>query len=79
MEWLWEVRERKRQMDRFSNYRKLQKIVKDRSIPSLYALQEKWQVENFLRYGEIGLTTRQIARIKDEKMRKMRVSIYFAA
>ncbi|KAK8393341.1 hypothetical protein O3P69_013382 [Scylla paramamosain] len=73
IEWLWEVREGKRQRDRTENYQKLQKIVKDSSSPAIIdALRDKWQVENFLRYGEFSLSSRSIARIKAAKMRKMR-------
>ncbi|XP_045110018.1 voltage-dependent calcium channel subunit alpha-2/delta-3-like isoform X4 [Portunus trituberculatus] len=73
IEWLWEVREGKRQRDRTENYQKLQKLVKDSSsLTNIHALQDKWQVENFLRYGEFGLSSRSIARIKAAKMRKMR-------
>ncbi|XP_050729926.1 voltage-dependent calcium channel subunit alpha-2/delta-3-like isoform X3 [Eriocheir sinensis] len=73
IEWLWEVRERKRQMDRTNNYRKLQKLVKDGdSLPNHYVLQDKFQVETFLKYGQFGLSSRSIARLKAAKEREMR-------
>nr|XP_045625506.1 voltage-dependent calcium channel subunit alpha-2/delta-3-like isoform X3 [Procambarus clarkii] len=73
-EWLWEVRERKRQMERTNNYRKLKKIVenKSRSLSNPWVLQDEKEVEKFLVYGEFGLSNRDIARIKAEKARKTR-------
>ncbi|XP_066951504.1 voltage-dependent calcium channel subunit alpha-2/delta-3-like isoform X4 [Macrobrachium rosenbergii] len=73
-DWLWEVRERKRQMDRTNNYRKLQKIAENRPIPlpDPSMIHDEAQVEKFLKYGNFTLTQTEIARIEAEKERKGR-------
>ncbi|XP_068206802.1 voltage-dependent calcium channel subunit alpha-2/delta-3-like isoform X2 [Palaemon carinicauda] len=73
-DWLWEVRERKRQMDRTNNYRKLQKIAETRPLPLAdpSMIRDKAEVEKFLKYGEFNLTASQIARIEADKERKGR-------
>ncbi|XP_064082141.1 voltage-dependent calcium channel subunit alpha-2/delta-3-like isoform X5 [Macrobrachium nipponense] len=73
-DWLWEVRERKRQMDRTNNYRKLQKIAESRPIPlpDPSMIHDEAQVEKFLKYGNFTLTQSEIARIEADKERKGR-------
>nr|XP_053644302.1 voltage-dependent calcium channel subunit alpha-2/delta-3-like [Cherax quadricarinatus] len=73
-EWLWEVRERNRQMERTNHYRKLKKIVenKGKSLSNPFVLQDKREVEKFLEYGEFGLSNRDIARMGAERARKTR-------
>ncbi|KAK4302643.1 hypothetical protein Pmani_025289 [Petrolisthes manimaculis] len=75
-DWLWKQREQNRQKERTNNYRKLQNIMgnRDASLSNPWLLQDPNQVENFLEFGEFELTERDIARIKAEKEREMRVS-----
>lgn len=76
-DWLWKQREQNRQKERTNNYRKLQNIMGNggASLSNPYVLQDHNQVEKFLEFGEFELTERDIARIKAEKEREMRVSI----
>lgn len=78
-DWLWKQREQNRQKERTNNYRKLQNIMGNggASLSNPYVLQDHNQVEKFLEFGEFELTERDIARIKAEKERQMRVSIHF--
>ncbi|XP_047483064.1 voltage-dependent calcium channel subunit alpha-2/delta-3-like isoform X9 [Penaeus chinensis] len=71
-DWLWELRERKRQMDRTNNYRNLKKRVENRQLPHDYIIRESEKIEKFLEYGEFVLTPRDAARMKAKHNREAR-------
>ncbi|XP_042866584.1 voltage-dependent calcium channel subunit alpha-2/delta-3-like isoform X9 [Penaeus japonicus] len=75
-DWLWELRERKRQMDRTNNYRNLKKRVENRQLPNDYIIRDSEKIEKFLEYGEFVLTPRDVARMKAKHNREARTDYH---
>ncbi|XP_042222529.1 voltage-dependent calcium channel subunit alpha-2/delta-3-like [Homarus americanus] len=73
-EWLWEVRERKRQMDRTKLWRKLKTLVNNKDTGHFHPrhLDDPVELEKYLKYGKFGLSNLDIARIKAERARSIR-------
>ncbi|KAF2364716.1 VWA N-terminal [Trinorchestia longiramus] len=80
-EWLWELRERKRQLERTKKYKELKRIALDfdkyknsaSEVVNSTVLDEPEKVEKFLRYGLFAATDTDIARIKAEAIRSTRL------
>ena len=75
-DWLWRLRQRKKQMDRTNNYRKLKLLSekKEESPTEQSFLSDPNEVEKFLEYGRQDLKSRDIARIKMKENRLSKVS-----